>query len=62
MNIGYTEAMKVDNFDCFAFHDVDLVPEDDRSVIQAYEKIQKLKNIFIKAWLFGPYTAISKMY
>ena len=32
MNIGYTEAFKVDDFDCFAFHDVDLVPEDDRSV------------------------------
>ncbi len=30
MNIGYKEALKRYDFNCFAIHDVDLVPEDDR--------------------------------
>ncbi len=30
MNIGFIEALKIYDFDCFVFHDVDLVPEDDR--------------------------------
>ena len=30
MNIGFVEAIKMYDFDCFVFHDVDLVPEDDR--------------------------------
>jgi hypothetical protein len=25
MNIGVKEAKKIDNFDCFIFHDVDLM-------------------------------------
>ena len=32
LNVGFKEAAKIDNYDCFVFHDVDLVPEDDRNV------------------------------
>jgi beta-1,4-galactosyltransferase 1 len=34
MNIGVSEAMKVDNFDCFIFHDVDLIPENDLNIYE----------------------------
>ncbi|KAM5281840.1 beta-1,4-galactosyltransferase 4 [Ctenodactylus gundi] len=29
LNVGYIEALKEENWDCFVFHDVDLVPEND---------------------------------
>jgi len=31
-NVGYVEAMKIMNFNCLVFHDVDLLPEDDRNI------------------------------
>ena len=32
LNIGFVEAMKIRQFDCFVFHDVDLIPENDWNV------------------------------
>ena len=36
-NIGFIEALKEDDWDCFIFHDVDLVPENDKNVYKCYE-------------------------
>ncbi|XP_043274638.1 beta-1,4-N-acetylgalactosaminyltransferase bre-4-like [Venturia canescens] len=38
MNVGYVEALKERMFDCFIFHDVDLVPEDDRNLYTCPEQ------------------------
>lgn len=32
MNIGYVEASKNYDYGCYVFHDVDLIPEDDRNL------------------------------
>jgi hypothetical protein len=32
MNIGFLESLKFNDFDCFMFHDVDLLPEDERNL------------------------------
>ncbi|KAL0993973.1 hypothetical protein UPYG_G00116290 [Umbra pygmaea] len=32
LNVGYLEALKDYNWDCFVFHDVDLVPENDNNL------------------------------
>ena len=38
MNIGYNEASKdSDKWDCFVFHDVDLLPEDERNIYSCPE-------------------------
>ncbi|XP_064629551.1 beta-1,4-N-acetylgalactosaminyltransferase bre-4-like isoform X2 [Lineus longissimus] len=42
MNIGFTEAMKQKNYDCTVFHDVDLLPEDDRNLYSCPEQPRHL--------------------
>lgn len=32
LNVGFVEALGMREFDCFIFHDVDLLPEDDRNL------------------------------
>lgn len=32
MNVGFAEASKLYDWQCFIFHDVDLLPEDDRNL------------------------------
>ncbi|XP_044740350.1 beta-1,4-N-acetylgalactosaminyltransferase bre-4 [Chrysoperla carnea] len=38
MNVGFTEALKHRQYQCFIFHDVDLLPEDDRNLYNCPEQ------------------------
>lgn len=38
MNVGFVEAMKLFNYDCLIFHDVDLLPENDRNFYTCSEQ------------------------
>ena len=37
MNTGYLEAKQLFQFDCVVFHDVDMIPEDDRKLLFLYQ-------------------------
>lgn len=38
MNVGFLEALKLHQWDCFIFHDVDLIPLDDRNLYRCPEQ------------------------
>ncbi|XP_063768653.1 beta-1,4-galactosyltransferase 1-like [Eleginops maclovinus] len=42
MNVGYVEALKEYDYDCFVFSDIDLVPIDDRNLYRCYENPRHL--------------------
>lgn len=67
MNVGYVEALKERPFDCFIFHDVDLLPEDDRNLYTCPEQprhmsvaVDKFKYRLPYTDLFGGVSAMSR--
>uniref|UniRef100_A0A8C3X7I7 Beta-1,4-galactosyltransferase n=1 Tax=Catagonus wagneri TaxID=51154 RepID=A0A8C3X7I7_9CETA len=42
LNVGYLEALKDENWDCFIFHDVDLVPENDWNIYRCEDQPRHL--------------------
>ncbi|KAK6165277.1 hypothetical protein SNE40_022231 [Patella caerulea] len=44
MNIGYLEALKFGDFDCFVFHDADLLPENDQNLYMCDQHARHLSS------------------
>ena len=66
INVGFTEAMKDFEWDCFIFHDVDLLPENDKNLYNCPEKprhmsvaVDKFKYKLPYKSIFGGVVAIS---
>eukprot|EP00106_Octopus_bimaculoides_P014880 XP_014782322.1 PREDICTED: beta-1,4-N-acetylgalactosaminyltransferase bre-4-like [Octopus bimaculoides] len=37
MNVGFAESLKHYNYSCFIFHDIDLIPENDKNIYDCEE-------------------------
>ncbi|TRY80460.1 hypothetical protein TCAL_10482 [Tigriopus californicus] len=66
-NVGFVEALKEANWDCFIFHDVDLLPEDDRNLYTCPDTprhmsvaVNTLKYKLPYAGIFGGVVALTK--
>lgn len=56
LNIGYAEALKEYDYDCFVFSDVDLIPMDDRNIYKCYNQPRHLAVSMDKFGFRLPYT------
>ena len=52
MNVGVTETEKLGNFSCFVFHDVDMLPEDDRAVYKCPENEALHLAVAVSRWKY----------
>lgn len=58
MNVGFKEALKIAPFDCFIFHDIDLLPEDERNLYTCPEYPRHM-SVAIDSFQYKlPYTTI----
>jgi hypothetical protein len=58
MNIGFLESRKQYDYQCFIFHDVDLIPEDDRNLYTCPEQPRHMSVAIDKFGYKLPYAAI----
>nr|XP_033960788.1 LOW QUALITY PROTEIN: beta-1,4-galactosyltransferase 1-like [Pseudochaenichthys georgianus] len=56
LNVGYTEALKDYDYDCFVFSDVDLIPMDDRNIYRCFSQPRHLSVAVDKFGFRLPYT------
>jgi GT2 family glycosyltransferase len=58
MNVGFVEALKMHDWDCFVFHDVDLLPMDDRNLYTCPDQPRHL-SVAVDTFSFKlPYSSI----
>ncbi|KAL3102938.1 hypothetical protein niasHT_025846 [Heterodera trifolii] len=67
MNVGFVEASRLYDWQCFVFHDVDLLPEDDRNLYSCPEHprhmsvaVDKFDYALPYAHIFGGVTAMTR--
>ncbi|TWW53804.1 Beta-1,4-galactosyltransferase 1 [Takifugu flavidus] len=58
MNVGFAEALKDYDYECFVFSDVDLVPMDDRNLYRCFESPRHLSVTIDKFNFQLPYNTI----
>ena len=52
LNVGVAETKQFGNFSCFVFHDVDILPEDDRAVYGCPEEEALHLAVAVSRWKY----------
>ena len=53
MNAGFAEATRMKSYDCVIFHDVDMLPEDDRNFYKCVGNSPLHLGAFIDKFNYG---------